>query len=84
MASVKTFCRECGWRGLTGALIQVKYQVVTVAYGETTVSMYVCPNCGRADATTERACDGQDCWEPATMGTPTESGYQQTCWTHHP
>lgn len=42
-----------------------------------------CPKCKQVN-TVQVACDEPDCWEPVTMGTPTPTGYRQTCGRHRP
>jgi hypothetical protein len=80
----KTFCRECGWKGMSSDLIEVFYEVTTQAYGATTITIEVCPDCGECDSTVDPACDEPDCWELVTCGTPTEDGYRNTCGKHAP
>lgn len=80
----KTFCRECGWKGMSNDLFEVFYEVTTRAYGETTIAISVCPDCGECESTVSMACDNIDCWQPATCGTPTDEGYTWTCGRHNP
>ena len=42
-----------------------------------------CPGCKEVD-TIVRVCDEPGCNQAATCGTPTESGYRQTCGKHMP
>lgn len=42
-----------------------------------------CPHCKSVDSL-QMACDEPDCWLEVTCGTPTPSGYRQTCHKHAP
>jgi hypothetical protein len=42
-----------------------------------------CPKCKAVD-TIVTACDEPDCWEPVSCGTPTPTGYRNTCGKHFP
>lgn len=73
----RIICRECGWRGTFAKLLRAAHPF---QQGETT---YGCPECREADLFSV-ACDEPGCWEPAIRGTPTPTGYRNTCSGHAP
>lgn len=67
--------RRCGWHGEEVLTAPNPFDPADTING--------CPSC-RAVDTIELACDEPDCWEPVSCGTPTDSGYRNTCGPHLP
>ncbi len=77
MNETKIVCEECDWHGTSGELLTAPSpfdRFHTIA---------ACPNCKEVNYY-RTACDEPGCWEPDTMGTPTENGYRRTCYKHRP
>jgi len=76
IASRKLRCRECHWKGAaTDALIAPNpFDAECALIG--------CPKCKEA-CCLEFACDDPDCWELASCGWPSPTGYRSTCGKHY-
>lgn len=72
----KIFCEECGWRGTHDKLLLGKSPFEDA-------EIRGCPKC-KAIESHHEACDEPGCWEHATCGTPTPTGYRRTCGKHIP
>ena len=74
---LKYLCSKhrCNWHGFEDEVLTAHspFDVTDMLYG--------CPKC-KDVRTVVRACDEPDCWEPATCGFPTDSGYRNTCHDH--
>lgn len=78
----KCIC-ECGWKGHTYDLI--KCTVTREDNGDCLGVTLVCPHC--LDPISDdivMCCDEPGCWAPGSCGTPTPTGYRQTCYNHAP
>lgn len=77
MATEKLICTECGWHGTTDMMLEAPnpFMPDDVVTG--------CPDC-RAVSCLVFACEHADCWREVSCGTPTPSGYAQTCGEHAP
>ena len=73
----KMTCSECSWRGRSAD------RLVCENPFEKGTQIYGCPEC-KKPACFRIVCDEDDCWEKVTRGTPTPSGYRQTCRKHAP
>lgn len=69
--------RRCGWHGSSDDVL-----IAPSPFYPTDI-LWACPWCKVVNET-YTACDEPDCWEPATCGTPTQSGYRSTCGKHIP
>ena len=85
MPNSKRLCTVCRWRGHSSELLTVD------AHGNRAVNPFDpedkvngCPVCRSIDCCIAGVCDIDDCWEPATCGTPTPTGYTTTCGKHEP
>lgn len=76
---MKVLCnaRRCGWHGQEEEVLQAPNPF------DSTDTLQGCPECKSVE-TIFVACDEPDCWKQATCGTPTPSGYRQTCGKHVP
>ncbi len=72
----RIICRVCGWRGTIDQALEGKSPFDDTEIGG-------CPKCKEINPF-HIACDEPGCWNDATMGAPTESGYRHTCWKHYP
>lgn len=68
---------RCNWRGVEDEILTapnpfMEAEVITA-----------CPKCKEVYSVTQ-ACDEPHCWEFASCGTPTETGYRRTCGAHMP
>lgn len=70
------FC-ECGWRGNEDQIL------IAPNPFDGSDDLTGCPECKSTNSVI-LACDEQGCWRKATCGTPTLSGYRQTCGDHIP
>lgn len=77
MARPKMVCQECDWQGRSSN------RLVAPNPFDNTVIIFGCPSCKEVECFC-MACDEEGCWEPVTCGTPTSSGYRQTCSRHRP
>jgi hypothetical protein len=78
-ATRKVLCDEhrCGWHGLQAEVLQTPNPF------DPSDMLDGCPAC-KSINTIRYACDEPDCWREATCGSPTETGYRQTCGQHMP
>ena len=77
----KIFCEDCGWKGTVKSADRV---IDPKPLPNTEPDHWVvCPDC-RAPENMSTACDFEDCWLTATIGTPTNDGYRWTCHKHCP
>lgn len=74
---IRFVCEECDWRGLESAILCASNPF------DAEDTIQGCPKCKSVN-TMRTTCDEDGCWEPDTMGTPTENGYRRTCWKHRP
>lgn len=74
---MKIICKECGWGGTTDEVLVAENPF------EKREKIHGCPKCKSIESFYS-ACDEPDCWKEITCGTPTESGYRQTCGKHKP
>jgi hypothetical protein len=72
----KLECTECGWFGMED-------DVDSVPDPGSDEVWRVCRNC-RAPEHFVIVCDEPGCRLPVTCGTPSASGYRQTCGNHRP
>lgn len=73
----KMVCVKCVWYGYG------RDRLVAQNPFEPKEKLFGCPGCKGADCL-RIACDEDDCWERATCGTATATGYRYTCCTHKP
>lgn len=73
---MKCTCDNCGWRGTWATLLKA----ANPFDDETTIDG--CPQCKAVEQFTN-ACQNPACWNDATCGTPTPSGYQFLCSKHY-
>jgi hypothetical protein len=75
--SLRMTCLECWWQGT--------YADVLTSWNpfDPIEPIEGCPKC-RCINGPMQVCDVQDCWEPISCGTPTLTGYRQTCGKHMP
>lgn len=73
----KRICRECGWRGLRGEVLEAPNPF------DREYLIYGCPKC-REVQTTATVCDEPGCWNEDDAGFPTPAGYRRTCSKHIP
>jgi hypothetical protein len=71
---------KCGWHGMFDETLSAKNPFETA---DDTAEIHACPSC-RMIQEFRVACDEEGCWEFVSCGTPTESGYRQTCGKHCP
>lgn len=69
---------RCGWRGDDDETLVAKNPF------EPDYLVSACPRCKVLLTTCVDVCEEPDCWEPATMGTPSPSGYKRHCHKHPP
>lgn len=76
---MKVICDSgrCGWRGNSVELL-----TATNPFDDTD-TITGCPSCKSIDSCVN-ACDEPECWQQATCGTPTATGYRTTCGKHRP
>ena len=76
---VKAICteRRCEWKGVSSDILTAPNPF------ETNEIITGCPKC-KGINTVVQVCDQSKCWEIATCGTPIDSGYRQTCYSHRP
>lgn len=67
---------RCGWQGTSATVLRAPDP-----FNEGD-ELIACPKC--RCQTIRTCCDEPGCWEEATCGTPTPSGYRRTCGPHHP
>lgn len=77
--TTKRTCSDwrCGWRGEESEIL-----VAPDPFNPGS-EITACPKC-REIGTTRVACDEPDCWDESTCGTPTPTGYRNTCDKHQP
>lgn len=72
----KTRCNVCRWQGRESDLLQAPSPFDSH-------TIYACPKCKSIDHLII-VCDEPGCWADVTAGTPTPTGYRQTCGQHRP
>ncbi len=77
MNNDKYICNNCGWTGLDTELLRAKSP-----FDEDDV-LIACPKCKTVNDLT-RLCLADNCYKPASCGTPTAGGYMLTCLEHMP
>lgn len=78
MTTKQTCCNSrCCWHGLSDDVLKAPNP-----FNPDKV-IWVCPKCKGIDSL-YLACDEPGCWDYATMGTHTPTGYRSTCWMHSP
>lgn len=77
--SDKVVCdeRRCGWRGLESEMLSAPSPF------DATDTIYACPQCKTINSCF-MACDEPGCWLGVCCGTPTPTGYRNTCSKHAP
>lgn len=65
---------ECGWRGFISDMLKAPNPF------DDTDMIHGCPSCKQIGEFTQM-CD--ECWKPATCGTPTDGGYKRLCGDHY-
>ena len=75
---MKVKCLNCGWRGTVSEMLSAKNPF------DETEGISACPKCKTVENTCSVVCDEPECWDEATCGTPTKTGYRSTCWRHVP
>lgn len=73
---MKILC-ECGWHG------EEEERLAAPNPFRADDTIHACPKCLAIDQAIS-ACDEPGCWEEASCGTPTASGYRMTCGKHAP
>jgi hypothetical protein len=73
----KVLCDDCYWHGLQNDLLIADHPFL---FGRT---VFGCPKCSEI-SDFPLACDEPGCWQEVTCGTPTPTGYRQTCYQHKP
>jgi len=75
----RLFCNErrCGWRGMQ---LEVLFAENPFNADETIAG---CPKCKEINSLLV-SCDEPGCWNEASCGTPTATGYRHTCGKHAP
>lgn len=70
-------CKVCGWSGMAEQFLTAPnpFNAVDTING--------CPNCLEVSEV-EMLCDMPDCKQAVSCGTPTPSGYRNTCSEHAP
>lgn len=78
----KVLCADfkCGWHGMFSEALSA---LNPFEPADDDSKIYACPSC-RMVQEFSVACDEPDCWLAVSCGTPTESGYRQTCEKHSP
>lgn len=71
----KTVCKECGHHCKWGELLRAPNPF------DPEESVTGCPNCFAVDASIT-VCDVEGCFEVASCGWPSKSGYRHTCGKH--
>ena len=69
--------RRCGWRGVSADLLTAQSPF------EPDGVVTACPYC-KAIGEVVYVCDEPGCWREVACGTPTETGYRNTCGEHWP
>lgn len=74
---MKVLCsvRRCNWHGDLDEILLAQNPF------EPEESLQGCPKCSEVN-TIRVACDEPDCWQEATCGWPSPSGYRRTCGEH--
>lgn len=75
-------CDECGKRLTEEEILVVKIPHPRPRYGNPTVDVNQCPECGTCEQFTN-ACDEPGCTAEALYGWPSSDGYRYTCWRHY-
>lgn len=75
----KQVCSDhrCGWHGTSDEVLQAPNPF------DPKDELWGCPKCKQVNLL-YLACDEPECWEMVQCGTPTPTGYRQTCWRHKP
>ena len=68
---------KCGWHGVLSETLTAEHPFISCE------TIRGCPKC-KTPQDFFLACDEPECWQKATCGTPTVSGYRQTCHQHVP
>lgn len=76
MSSDKLLC-ECSWRGTQKEVLRAPNPF------DPDDELWGCPRC-RTPGGMRVACDEPECWNEVCCGTPTPTGYRQTCSKHRP
>jgi hypothetical protein len=74
---MKIRCKECNWEGVLEQVLEAKHPF------QDQVLIYGCPKCLEAEPF-ETLCDEPGCRDIYSCGTPSPSGYRQTCHKHIP
>lgn len=69
--------RRCGWHGTSDEVLKAPSQF------DPKDVLWACPKCKDVNVL-YLACDEPGCWQMASCGTPTPSGYRSTCHKHCP
>lgn len=75
--SEKVYCGECKWLGLLSDVLRAPNPF------DAADELLGCPEC-KAPNEIMRRCDEDGCNRPASCGTPTPTGYKQSCFEHRP
>lgn len=73
----KVRCRSCGAHWASSALL------IAPNPFDPDETVHGCPQC-KAVEDLEVCCDHRECWQAASCGTPTATGYRRTCYEHRP
>lgn len=75
----KVVCEDwrCGWHGQLDEILRAKHPF------DADDEILGCPSCKDVNCILN-ACDEDGCWERVTCGTPTKTGYRNTCGKHKP
>jgi hypothetical protein len=73
---MKTICKECDSKNLEKDLL-----LCTLEHrGKVLLNVLACPTCYGTSLV--YACDEPECWEPASCGWKSPTGYRNTCYDH--
>ena len=73
----KVVCLDCSWHGTEPELLRAANPF------DTRETITGCPDC-KCIESTYLACEEFGCWAQVSSGTPTPTGYRQTCHKHSP
>jgi hypothetical protein len=73
----KVTCDNCNWRGDAEEVLEAPNPF------EPDDLLIACPKCKTVNEIS-CACIADNCWKPASCGTPTVGGYIHTCGKHAP
>jgi hypothetical protein len=75
MSNLRFRCTECGWIGLSDAMLRAPHPF------DPDDIISGCPSC-KLIGTFVNLCDEDGCNQQATCGWPSPTGYRRTCYKH--